>query len=65
LTEESRLTVRLWMKLEEFDFKLIHRAGIHMTPLDALGWYDGGATVVVPKNNKLKLDTHDMFKHCG
>jgi hypothetical protein len=65
LTAESRWTVRLQMKLEEFDFELIHRAGSDMIAPGELSREVAEATVAVTNNSKLKWDTHVMLGHCG
>jgi RNase H-like domain found in reverse transcriptase len=64
-TEESRRTVRLWMKLEEFNFELILRAGSDMFAPDKLCRNVAGATEAVPDNRKLIWATHVMLGHQG
>jgi hypothetical protein len=36
LTEDSKCTVRFWLKLAEFDVTIKHKAGIEMAAADAL-----------------------------
>jgi hypothetical protein len=45
LSEESCQAVQLWLKLEEYNITIEHRAGVEMGVVDALSRYVAGAAV--------------------
>jgi RNase H-like domain found in reverse transcriptase len=62
LTEDSKRTVRLWLKLAEFNIAIKHRAGAEMAATDALSRHVACAAITDVHTTEI-MECHDEFEH--